>query len=405
MPEMSANTKDSWKAFQKRARTNMGGLVCSSLGGRIIPNGVRVGDGKNLEAVAAARKIWRDNRLDIVFGDAIWNMLSVSVGYLVTGVRDGEPIITSEQPEQMITVPDPVQPWRARAGLKAWRDEDAKKDYALVWVAGRRQRFVRGSATSSGTIRSTTSGDWETDGLEEAYAGPVPIFVLDNHNNVAEFEPHIDVIDRINVGKLQRMVTAALQAFRQKAIKGGLPEQDEQGNVIDWSKRLVSGPGTLWDLPEGLDVWEAAVTDITPLLEGEKGDARDLSAVTQTPLDVFLPSGENQSATGAANSQKGEIQKAKDRISRAKSPGAAAMVSALRALGLDDGSTVEILFEPPEHISFNEKTTAAVAAKDAGMSRLWISQNIMGMSPDEIAENEANLAVEQLSQLTLTSIA
>ncbi len=60
-----------------------------------------------------ARRVWRDNRLDVVFADAISNMLTTSVGYLITGVRDGQPIITSEKPEQVITAPDPTQPWRA----------------------------------------------------------------------------------------------------------------------------------------------------------------------------------------------------------------------------------------------------------------------------------------------------
>ena len=38
-------------------------------------------------------------------------------------------------------------------------------------------------------------------------------------------------------------------------------------------------------------MWESAETDIRPLLEGEKTDARDFAAVTLTPLSVFIPSG------------------------------------------------------------------------------------------------------------------
>lgn len=402
LPELGKNTKASWEAFQKKARTDMGGLVCQSLGGRIVPNGVFVGDSTNTDAVQAARQVWRDNRLDVVFADAVADMLSVSVGYLMTGVRDGLPVITAEKPEQMITAGDPAQPWRARAALKAWRDKDDGNDYAIVMVPGMRQRFVRKSTNDTGTPFATVVGDtWEPMGEPDTFDGPVPVFVLDNRDGKAEFEPHIDVIDRINLGKLQRMVVTAMQAFKQRAMKGGLESEDEDGNTIDWAKVFEPAPGALWDLPEGIDVWESSETDIRPLLEGEKADARDFAAVTQTPISVFIPDSTNQSAEGAANAQRGEIAKAKDRIARVKPPMAAALLQALRILGMDDGSTVDVRFEPAEHVSFTEKTTAAVAAKASGRSQRWIAENIFGMTPDEFQQDQNDLAAEQLQQSIL----
>lgn len=405
LPEMGANTKASWKAFQKKARTNYGGLACESLGGRMVPNGVRVGASMSNPAVLAARRVWRDNRLDVVFGDAISNMLTTSVGYLITGVRDGEPIITSEMPEQVITAPDPTQPWRARAALKAWRDPDVGRDYALVWVPGQRQLFSRPSQNANGTPIALVDGGWDDGAPIETYAGGVPVYVLENKDGVAEFEPHIDVIDRINLGKLQRLVVTAMQAFKQRAMKGGLPAKDEDDNDIDWAKILEPAPGALWDLPEGIDVWESEQTDIRPLLEGEKADARDFAGAIRTPISVFIPSGENQSAEGAANAKEGEIQKAKNRIARVTAPMSASLLEALRILAVDTGDTVEVLWMPPEHVSFTEKTQAAAQAKAAGMSARWIKQNIMGMSPDEIAQDEADAATDQLLAATLIGAA
>ena len=401
MPEMGANVKASWVSFQKKARTDMGGLLCSSLSGRIVPNGVIVGDSRDSAATVALRRVMRDNRLAVVFADAIWNTLTTAYGYLVTGVRDGQPIITSEKPEQMITAPDPVQPWRARAALKAWRNEDDGFDYAQVWVPGIRQGYRRSSKSGNGTLRSTSVGDWEPLGDPELYEGQVPVFELQNKDGVAEFEPHIDVIDRINLGKLQRMVIAAMQAYKQRAIKGGLPDTDEDGNSIDWSKVFEPAPGAIWDLPEGIDIWESPATDIRPLLDGEKTDLRDFAAVTQSPIDVFIPDGQNQSATGAANVHKGEIMKAKDRIARMTAPIEGSLLAALRILGLDDGSTVELQWEPPEHVSLEEKATAAKTARDGGRSQRWINQHIWGMSPDEIRREEEDLAEEQLASAIL----
>ncbi|MDF2578445.1 MAG: hypothetical protein K0S49_24 [Microbacterium sp.] len=404
MPEMGKNTKESWEAFQKKARTNYGGLGCQSLAGRIVPKGVRVGTSRTSPAVEALKIVWRDNRLDVVFADAIMNMLSVRVGYLVVGTRGGKPIITSEAPEKVITAPDPAQPWRSRAAMRAWRDPDVDRDYALVWVPGMRQRFSRSVKTDTGTIRGTIAGDWEPDGEAEVYDGPVPVYALENENGMAEFEPHIDVIDRINLGKLQRLVVTAYQAFKARALKN-LPDKDEQGNDIDWGKRLDFAPGALIDLPEGIDVWESQAVDITPLLSGEKQDARDFAAVMRTPIDVFLPEGQNQSAAGAANAHKGEIQKAKNRIQRARGPMEGSLLDALRILGLDEGETIQVLFESPEHVSITEKAAAAAQAKAAGKSLRWIAKNIWGMSPDEIDEEEADLAAEQLQTLALTGAA
>ena len=401
MPEMGKNTKASWEAFQKKARTNYAGLGCQSLAGRIVPTGVSVGSTRTGAAVEALRRVWRDNRLSVVFADAVLTMLKVRVSYLITGIREGEPVITSEPPEKVITAPDPIQPWRSRAALKAWRDNDEQKDYAYVWVPGVRQKFSRSVKTDSGTIRGTVSGDWEIDGEPEQYDGPLPVFAMENEDGVAEFEPHIDVIDRINLGKLQRLVVTAYQAFKARAMKG-LPEKDEEGNDIDWGKRLDFAPGALIDLPEDIDVWESQAVDITPLLSGEKQDARDFAAVMRTPLDVFVPEGANQSAAGAANAHKGEIQKAKDRINRARAPMEASLLASLRILGLDEGETIQVTFESPEHVSLTEKAAAAQAAKGAGKSQRWVDQHIWGMSPDEIDREEADRATEQLQIAALT---
>lgn len=399
LPELGKNTRASWEAFRKKARTDYAGLACQSIAGRIVPIGVEVGTDRNSPAVAALRIVWRDNRLSVVFRDVIRTMLAVRVGYLITGIRDGEPVITSEPPERVITAPDPTQPWRARAALKAWRDNDAQKDYALVWVPGARQRFTRNVKTDSGTIRGTVTGDWVSDGEVEEFDGPVPVFAVENEDGRAEFEPHIDVIDRINLGKLQRLVLAAYQAFKARALKG-LPDKDEEGNDIDWAKRLDFAPGALIDLPTEIDVWESDAVDIRPLLEGEKTDAKDFAAVMQLPVATFVP--DNQSAEGAKGAHKGEIQRAKDRRDRVKAPMEASLLAALRILGIDDDETVEVKFENPEYVSMAEKATAAAQAKAGGKSQRWIDQNIWNMSPDEIDREETDRAAEQLQTLALT---
>lgn len=398
MPEMGRNTRASWEAFQKQARTDYGGLVCRTLASRIRPLGVTVA---NAEAEALLRRVWRDNRLALVFADAVWNMLSTGVGYtLVERGVDGSQIVTSEKPERMITLPDPVQSWRSVAALKIRRDKRAKVDHATVWVLGGYQKFVRGAQNAFGTWRGVSVDDWVPAGEFVPVLGGIPVHVLENSGGVAEFEPHIDVIDRINHGKLNRLVTAAMQAFKQRAVKGYLPDEDEAGNAIDYDRVFEAAPGALWDLPEGVDVWESKETDIRPLLEGEKSDARDFAAVSQTNIAVFLPDGQNQSAEGASNAKEAEIGKAGNRIEIVRPAFEGTLLEVLRNSEMLTDDTIEVQFAPPAYVSLSEKSNGAAQAKAAGMSRRWIARHIWGLSPEEIARNETDLAAEQLADFT-----
>lgn len=407
MPEMGKNVRASWIAFQRKARTNYGGLCVASLADRLRQNGVTVGSEADSAESVAARRIWRDNRMDIRFADALDDALTTGVGYLVEGAENGHAVITREKPEQFYAAPDPLHPWRARAALKVWRDPDLGLDFALVWVPGARQMYSRKSfvaiADDRMTERVSAGGGWELEGEPEMYDGPVPVQILERKGGLGLFEPHIDTIDRINLGRLQRLVTTAMQAFRQRAIKGDLPQKDEDGNDIDWAKALEPAAGALWDLPEGIDIWESQATDIRPMLEAEKADARDFAAETRTPLSAFIPDGANQSATGAANSAGEQISQARNEIARIKPALAVAMVYALHIEGIDIGDqTVDVSFENPAIVSMSEKYAAAAQAKVAGMTWDSIARTILGWSPEQIAQDSLARADEQLSAFALT---
>lgn len=409
LPEMGRNTQASWKAFQKKARVNYGGLAVRALKNRIRPLGVRVGDGTNAELVARCERIWRDNRMATQINLAVRDRLEVRVGYLAIGrSADDEAVVTREKPELFIAETDPLRPWRAIAALKVWRSGVEGKDYALVWAHGSRQKYERSSKDASGqhlkrAASFNDSGQWTAVGEPESYTGAPPVIVLERPDGRALIEEHTDVIDAINLGKLQRLIVTAMQAFKQRGIKGSLPEKDEAGNKIDWAKVFEPAPGALWDLPEGIDVWESEQTDIRPLLEGEKADRRDFAAVTSTPLSVFLPEGENQSAEGAANAKEGHVSMAADEIDDIRPGVALAMVYALRVEDADPGAvTIEIDFAPPALVSLSEQYAAASQAKAAGVPLKTIMRTIFGWSPEQIREAEADMLDEQFSAVMVT---
>lgn len=403
LPEMGPNTRATWLAFQKKSRTNFGGIACQSHANRIRWRGVRVGDDAQSEVSLAARRIARDNRLAMQISDAVWDMLTARTGYLVAGVDDGRALITAERPEQFYAEPDPVRPWRTRAALKVWRDTVAQIDYALVWVIGGRQRFTRASYTMAAgstdkIVRSVSSGGWVADGPLEPYDGNPPVWIFDRRDGMGLIEPHLDLIDRINLGKLQRLSTSAIQAFKQRALKrneqaGGesLPETDPQtGQKIDWSAALEAAPGALWDLPIGIDIWESGSTDIRPLLDGEKHDAREFSAVTGTSVSTILPDSANQSATGAMATTQQQVDACVADIERIRLAVAACILVSLRIEGYDVNETIEADFENPAWVTLAEMWDAYSKAIASGMSVPTAQKQILGWSQDQIDEDERN---------------
>ncbi|MDI2032988.1 phage portal protein [Paenarthrobacter nitroguajacolicus] len=404
LPEMGKNLKASWQAFQKKARTDFGGLAVGALANRIRLNGIAIGGNQNHPALAVARRIARDNRLTSQFKKAVKDYLTTSYGYLVVSSDEGRAVITREKPEMFYAATDPIRTWKAVATLKVWRDEYAGKDFARVVVPGRAVLFSRASRNTNGlAVVGAYSDDWSVVS-EQEYDGDVPCIVLRRDDEMGLFEPHMDVIDRINLGKLQRLVTTALQAYRQRALKSsadsqGLPDKDADGNDIDFRAMFEPSPGAMWELPEGLDIWESQYTDTTPMLNAEKADARDFAAVSRTPVYVFTPESANQSAEGAAAAKEQHVALAEDEIENIKPGLDVLMIYALRVEGviLHEDETLDMLFVPADRVSLSEKYAAAGQAKAAGESWDSIARNILGYSPEQIRQDALARATEQLA--------
>jgi hypothetical protein len=393
---MGKNTREAWQRFQKKARTNWGELVVEALAERCVFSGVTVGEELNEDA--AAREIVKRNRLVIQIGDLAREMFTTSIAYMIVG-RDsfGKAVITAESPDYVYAAVDPLVPWRARAAVKVWRDVDQGWDFAYVWVPGSRAKYARPIADSDGRPLTRAAGGWKKL-TEEAYVGDVPVFVFENHGGTGEFETHTDLLDRINAGLLQRLVTVAMQAFKQRWVKGGLPQQDASGNDIDYAKMFEPAPGAMWDLPEGIDIGESqdAAQGILAMLQASKDDIRDFAAATRTPISTLLPDASNQSAEGAAFAREGLVFKARDRIERLKVGLNEVIAAALRVETAGFDQSVESSFAPPENVSQTEKTAAAVSAKAADVPWRTRMTEIMGYSADTVDRMELELAQEAL---------
>lgn len=412
LPEADKNTRAAWLRFQKQSRTNWGLLIREAVADRIVPIGITIGGNADSPEAKRAQMIWRNNRMNSVFKTWVRDGLTFTNSYMTVWAASdpgGTPVITADSPETMCVAEDPLQPWRVRAALRVYRDLDAGKDFAHVWMDGARQKFSRScyveSTRSRARLVRMISGDWEPEGEPVRTAGAPPVVVYRNPDGLGEFESHLDLINRINGGILRRLSIESMLAFATRALRSkdskdpGLPKTDPNGNDIDWAAVLPFAPGALWNLPPGIDVWESAPTDITPLLSASKDDIRQLSAASRTPLPMLMPDNANQSAKGAAATESGYLSKCADRCAEAKVGGTAVLVEALRTDGVAVEDTVELAFEPVEMVSLQEKYAAAAQAKSAGVPRKTIWRNVLGWSPDQIAQADQDMADEQLMML------
>lgn len=411
LPEGTPNTREAWRKFQAKARTNFGALIVDAVADRLICNGVYVGD--STEDDDRARRLWRENRLDVALSDAIRDMLICGVGYGVVGVRDGRPVMTAEPPELMYASTDPERPWLVRAAVKVWRDLDMETDFAYLWVDGRRLKFSRSSFTEPqrGTkqqtrqLRTQAQGGWDAV-IDEAgvpvvepFTGDVPVVVFENHDATGEFEHHTDLIDRINKGILDRLVMVAMQAFRQRALKGGLPQPGEGEQPIDYAAVFEPAPGALWDLPDGIEMWESQDTSqgILAALQATKDDIRDLASVTQTPAPMLMPDSANQSAEGARSSQQGLVRKGMDRLARIKPSVERWVEIALRVEDPDFDQIVSTSWQSIELSTLAERYDAAVKAQAAGVPWRTIMMDILGFSAQKVDEMSVERATDELT--------
>ena len=386
LPEGASQNRESFARWQRLARTDFPNLIVDAVAERMKIAGFRVAD--DPQDNDAARALWRRSLGDSLAPDVHRDMLTYGLGYAMAAAGRSGAVLTRESPFSTITDHDPLEPMWVRAGLKVWRDGDI--DWAVLHLPGTVQRFTRGTS-----MRAV--GGWEPVGPpQRTRLDRVPIVRFTNRDAVGEFALHTDLLDRINWVILQRLLIIAMQAFRQRAIKGDLPDVDSEGNEIDYSEVFLPGPDALWELPEGVDIWESTPGDITGILSAVKDDLRDLSAVTRTPMSVLSPDSANQSAEGAALTREGLVFKVDDRIGRA-TPSWDGLVGLGLAL---DGQQVQVQTQwaPAERQSLTEKADAAVKLASALPWRRLMT-DVLGYPADEVDRMESERAADALTAL------
>lgn len=414
-PDLPVGAEKQGEAFQRllaKSRSNFAELVVEAVRERMQPAGFRTGAGGEL-GDAEAWRIWQANALDADSALVHRSMLSMGLAYVIVGGVDadiGVPLITPEDPRQVITAHDPVRRRKVVAALKTFTDDVDDVDRAYLYLPGlvyqaTKRRSSRATSTSSTSSSTFSSGwDWVNDGTPEELPHPVvPVVEFANKADLhsapmGEFEGSIDILDRINHMLLQRLVIATLQAFRQRAVKG-VPTHDEQGNEIDYDDIFAAGPDALWLLPPNAEMWESGQVDLSGILQGVRHDVQDLAAVTRTPLFYLTPDAAGGSAEGASLAREGLVFKTGDRLVQTGESWEQVMSHAFLFASDETRARrgdMECLWQPPERFSLAERFDAAVKARAAEVPWRTVMTEVLQLSPQQVERMELERAAELL---------
>lgn len=322
--------------------------------------------------------------------DALTFTFAMGEGLVMIGEGDEEnvPVVTAEDPRLCAYITHPLDPTRVKHALKTYIDEDGVKTAHLL-TGERGKERVR--------VAMLGQNGWEWDDNPER-SGPLkvqgiglPLVPLVNPFGLGEFEPHLDVLDRINNMISDRLWTSKIQAFRQRALESidsdaePIPEYDEKtGEKIDTADLFRAAPDAMWDLPPGRRIWESTPVDLQGILASVRDDVKEYAAVSQTPLFMFTPDAASGSAEGATSMKETLELKCKDRIDRF-TPAVRRITRHLFAYaGKDVPTEVDPLWAPVERYSLQQRTAAAAQAANAKVPLETILSEIMQFTPETV---------------------
>jgi hypothetical protein len=392
LPEGAEGQSRAFRRFQRKSRLNVAQLSVAAVRERMIISGFRTGAEDNDNGDTEARRLWKASQLDIRSADLHAMVLKFGVAYTIVGFPQGSsyPIVTVEDPREVYASVSPVDPSQVLSAIKVFTD--GEYHYAYFYGPDSVEMYVKGK-----DLRVWDPTDWVFMDSAANPLGMVPVVKFSNMDEKGEFEPYLDIIDRINHMILQRMVIATTQAFRQRVLAGDFPTHDEDGNEIDYNGIFESGAGSLWIVPESAKVEELGQADIQGILGAVRADIQDFAAVTRTPMHYLAPDNANGSAEGASLAREGLVFKTQDRIAR-MTPGWSQVMSLMfRWMGDDvraDLLDLEPIWSPAERYSLAERADANSKFQDIPFrSRMTL---IGQFSPAEVAEMEVERAGEQL---------
>jgi hypothetical protein len=343
----------------------------------------------------------------------------MSRSYVMVGKnpkKPGQPLVTGEDPRQVVHESDPTNPRDLLAAMKTWWDDIGSVFRAELYLPDRTYYFVSDEAVKQTceADKLWTPSSWKVDTSKysEGYGvneyGEIMLVPFINRpdlagNGMGEFEDVLDIIDRINNVMLDRLVISAMQAYRQRWATG-VDTTDENGAA---QNDFDPGADLLWMVDDASAKFgEFSPTDITPIVKAIESDVQYLAAITRTPPHYLLAAITNASGDALASAETGLVSK----IGERETEWGESWEEVYRLVGLVTEQPVpddsEVVWADPQYRSLAERSAAAVQQRTAGVP--WrATMEVLGKSPQEIDRLEAMRIQDAMlsDQLATLSIA
>lgn len=408
LPELPKKAEQAFIDFQRKARTNLCGVIANSTVHRLRALGVTRQDG---EPDMAAARWWQLNRLDSR-QKLVWRVaMSQSVGYMLVGPHptrvEGNgrpsPLITPEHPRECIVERDP-ETGEPYVGLKAWHNDVDGFGYAVVLYDD--TRFVYRTKERCTPNRLPWGPDsWVPldDGVPHDL-GRLPLVEFARMPDLGEdpepeFAAVMDIQDRVNMGVLNRMAASRYSGFRQKWVRGHkfARKLDPATGIKTVEQPFVPGPNTVWvSEGENAQFGQLDATDLRPFLEEHASDVRDMLIISQTPAYYYAGDLVNISADTVAALDLLHVAKCREHIA-AFSEGLEDVMSlaAAQAGVPEDYAEARVRWARPEYLSPAVKADAATKLKSIGYPLDIIAEDL-DETPERVRRINASAAAAAL---------
>lgn len=414
LPHGNKRMREAYKRLQRLARTNFGALIAEAVLERLKVVGFSAGGSATAMADDTAWQWWQANSLDADAGLVHRAAIVMSRSYVIVGEdpdNPGEPLVTVEDPRQVIHESSPTNRRKVAAALKTYWDDVEGRQYAILYLPDNIYYYRSVNVKKdTGAEKLWNPAAWEPDttdthdGFVPNPMGEVPVTPFVNRpnmtgNGLGEFEDVLDVLDRINTVILDRLVISAMQAYRQRWAKG-VSLTDENGNPTD---QFDPGADLLWSVEdEGAQFGEFSPTDLTPIVKAIESDVQYLSACTRTPPHYILAGIVNASGDALSVAETGLTSKAHERMVEFGESWERVYRQVAQQFGAQDiADDAEVLWKDPQFRSLTERAAASVQLKAADVP--WKTRmRMLDFTPQDIERMEAERMQDAITMAMMT---
>lgn len=417
MPHGNRRMREAYRRLQRQARTNFGALIAEAVIERMKVVGFRAGGDASDIADKQAWKWWQANSLDADAGLVHRAAVVLSRAYVIVGPdpeqddddAEGEPLVTVEDPRQVIHESSPTNRRRVIAALKTYWDDVQGEQIAVLYLPNDIYYFKTSGAKSDMKAEELWKGRrWDPDtsvsasGRLDNPLGEVPVTPFVNRPDMSggglgEFEDVIDILDRINTLILDRLVVSAMQAYRQRWAKG-VRLTDEDGND---TAAFDPGADLLWVVEDdNAQFGEFSATDLTPIVKAIESDVQYLSAITRTPPHYVLAGIVNASGDALSVAETGLVSKLIEREQEFGESWERVYRHASKLKGKAVDHNAEVLWRDPQFRSLTEMASASIQLKSADVP--WRTRmRLLDMTPGEIDRMESERMQDAMTNMLL----